>query len=204
MGSYVSGRKSNRPVAEDCLALDLAKLMRLGPIGEGVLARGEYVWSIEGVRIAAVQFRLDLRSSEAATLDLDFHGETRERGGQEISQTIFLCHTQPNFGGRRWWMRCPVTGERARVLYRVPSGIEFAGRSALNLGYRVERLGHFDRPFEKLFRLHRKFGALECLGSIPEKPKGMWKRTWARHIAQLEKHNLACAEQITDLIGPEK
>lgn len=203
MGSCLSGRKSDRPIAEDCFALDLAKLMRQGPIREGVLATGEYVWSIEGARIAAVRFRLDLRTPDAASLHLYSIGRPHDGRGERISQLISLCCTRPNFGGRRWWMCCPVSGNRARVLYLVPGKEKFIGRSALNLAYRSERISHFDRPFEKLFRLQRKLDSAQYLGSVPRRPKGMWRQTWAQHGAQLEALNLICAEQIADLIGME-
>lgn len=183
-------------LVEDCLALDLARLMRLGPICDGMAAHGEFLWSIDGAKIGAVRFRLDLRFPEAATLDLNFQVTPGNGGTRKISQRVFLCSTRPNFGGRRWWMRCPISGKRVRVLYLLPGEEKFAGRSALNLSYRIERVSQFDRPFEKMFRAQRKLGAPQCLGATIERPKGMWRRTFARRSAELDKLDLECAERI--------
>ena len=88
-----------------------------------------------------------------------------------------------------------------RVLYLAPGTEKFAGRMALGLAYRVERISRFDRPFEKLFRAQRRIGAAQCLGTIPARPKGMWRRTFARHSALLDKLDTACAEEVAELIG---
>lgn len=178
---------------EDCFALDLARLMRLGPIREGMAAHGELAWSLDGQRIGAIRFRIDLRATEAATLML-----LNQR--PEISQMIRLTHTRPNFGGLRWWMRCPVTQERVRILYLEPGGERFTGRNAVGLNYRVERLSRFDRPFERLFCVQRRLGNVQGLGRGLERPKGMWRRTFARHAEKFETLDLDCAGKIVAMI----
>jgi len=185
---------------EDCFALDLARLMRLGPIREGMAAHGELTWSRDGQRIGAIRFRLDLRDTESATLMFRYQLRATHQQRPEISQMIRLTHTRPNFGGLRWWMRCPVTGERVRVLYLEPGGERFASRNAIGLNYRVERIGRFDRPFEKLFRVQRRLGNVQGLGTGLERPKGMWRRTFARHAERFEALDLNCAKKIAALI----
>lgn len=200
MGSFNSGRRGDAPLVEHCRALDLARLMRLGPLRVGVVGDGEFAWSRDSQRIGAIQFRLDLRDAEAATLTLRYIVCPVDEKQREISQNIRLVHTRPNFGGLRWWMRCPVTGERVRVLYLPPGGEQFAGRNALGLCYRVERLGRFDRPFEKLFRAQRKLGGSQGLATELNRPKGMWHRTHARHFERLVELDLACAQEISAFV----
>ena len=60
-----------KPIVEDCLALDLAWLMRLGPVRDGQSGSGEVRWSIDGRSIGSALFRLDLRNAESARLILD-------------------------------------------------------------------------------------------------------------------------------------
>ncbi|MCL4671684.1 MAG: hypothetical protein KJZ64_01835 [Sphingomonadaceae bacterium] len=179
---------------EDCLSLDLAWLMRLGPIRDGQAGSGEINWSRDGDHVAAAHFRLDLRSTETARLMLKFHAV------RLVEQAITLTALPQHFGGRRWWMICPVTGERVRTLHLPLSGESFASRKAWGLAYRVERLGRFDRPFEKLFRAQRRLGGAQALGMAVQRPKGMWQRTFARHVAALEQRDLACVEQIATLV----
>jgi hypothetical protein len=200
MGSSLSGRRDGKPLVEDCLTIDLALLMRLGPIGEGQAGSGEFHWSIEGQPIGSIRFRLDFRDTNNAALILYFNVSQPDGEHNPKKQTIMLIATPQHFGGRRWWLRCPVTGERVRTLQLPPNGDHFASRDAWGLAYRVERLNRFDRPFEKMFRLQRKLGGLQGLAAGAERPKGMWGRTYAWHIARLERHDAACIEQIVALM----
>ena len=176
-------------------------LMRLGPIGEGQSGHGQLQWSIEGQSIGAIRFRLDLRDRENARLILYFYVNQPDDEPKPKKQTIMLTSTLQNFGGIRWWLRCDVTGERVRTLHLPPNGDRFASRRALGLAYRVERLSRFDQPFEKMFRVQRKLGAAQGLAADVKRPKGMWRRTFARHVVRLEQCDVACMEQIAALIG---
>jgi len=195
MGGINSGRTTDKLLAEDCLSLDLAKLMRSGRVTEGRAVSGKVSWPVNAAPITSVKFLLDLRS--VARLVLIFRLPLPDGNGQEISQTIALTSTAQNFGGRRWWMRCPVTGERARKLYLPIGGDRFASRKAWNLGYRVERLSHFDRPFEKLARAQRKLG---CPAMGLSRPKGMWRRTFTRRLENIAALGGECAQAIVSLM----
>jgi hypothetical protein len=195
MGRVHSGKRGGKPLVEDCFTLDLAWIMRLGPIGDGQAGSGEIKWRVDGVPSQSARFRLDLRELESARLTIC---------SEMISQVVTLTTVPQNFGGRRWWMRCPVTGERVRCLYLPPGGARFASREALGLSYRVERLTRFDRPFEKLFRVQRRLGEVQGLGAGLKRPKGMWKRTYARHASRLDALDVACEEKIVALIQAGK
>lgn len=185
-------------LVEDCLTLDLAWLMRLAPIRDGQAGNGEIKWSCDGEPAVSARFRLNLRDAENARLIV----HCRLAGvGWSTPQAISLTALPQHFGGHRWWLRCPMTGERARTLHLPPGGNRFASRKALGLSYRVERLNRFDRPFEKLFRAQRRLGNGQGLGIALERPKGMWQRTFARHEERFEALDLNCAEKIVALIG---
>lgn len=156
MGSILSGRRNGKPLVENCLTIDLARIMRLAPIGLGQSGHGELHWSIDGQQLGAIRFRLDLREIETARLILYFYAV--QPNGERVprKQTIALATTPQHLGGKRWWLRCPVTGKRVRTLHLPPERNRFASREAWGLAYRVERLDHFDRPFEKLFRVQRR------------------------------------------------
>lgn len=152
-------------LVEECLTLDLAQLMRLGPMRDGLAGKGFLEWRQDGEAIGSVRFRLDLRAAEAARLVLAYCVAV-DGGQRSVSQRIRLVFTVPRFGGRRWWMLCPVTGERVRCLHLLPGADRFTSRKAWGLSYRVERLGRSDRPFERLFRVQRKLAG-DLGGGLP-------------------------------------
>lgn len=180
---------------EDCLRLDLAQLMRLGPVRDGMAGDGWLEWRQDGQRLGWIRFRIDLRQPSEARLILEF------RAGQgetvRLRQSIRLAFTVPNYGGRRWWLICPYTGQRVRCLYLPPGGARFAGRKALGLAYQVERLGQFDRPFARLHRQRRKLAGEH----EPMRTKGMWQRSYEQRLAALVAADAACLSAISAKIG---
>lgn len=121
-----------------------------------------------------------------------FYSNTRHGKTQEVRQTVALTHTVPNFGGRRWWMRCPVNGSRVAKLYLPPGGDIFASRQAWRLGYQSQRNAPRDQPFERLFRLQEKLGCPRGWGNYPQRPKRMWRSTYERLMEHFEKLDLEC------------
>jgi hypothetical protein len=197
MGSALSGRRSGRPLVEDCLRLDIAQLMRLGPVRDGMVGQGWMEWREAGQLLWGVQIRVDLRDAGKACLLVAFRLAQGEGAGRVVAQRVRLAFTVPNYGGRRWWLICPETGQRVRCLYLPSGGARFASRQALGLAYRVERLGHFDRPFERLHRQRRKLGGER----EPMRPKGMWQRSFDTQLARLAALDAACLDAISMKIG---
>lgn len=200
MGSIQSVRSIGKQLVENCLKLDLAWLMRMAPIRDGCAASGELKWSLDGQPIASATFKLEFHGIENTHLFL-CHCQIGPDGRREkAKQIISLTPMTQHFGGWRWWMVCPVTGDRVRTLLLPIGGDRFACRKAWDLAYRVERLGRFDRPFERLFRAQRKLGNAQGLGMELRRPKGMWRRTYARHLEHFEALDIGCAERIGELI----
>ena len=185
---------------EDCLTLDLAWLMRLAPIREGEAGTGEIKWTVDGDLIGALRFQLDLRTIGTAGLILHYNLAATQSQRKPTRQVIKLTALAQYFGGHRWWMRCPMTGEKVRIVYLSPGADRFAGRKALGLAYRVERLNRFDRPFEKLFRAQQRLGNSQGLGTGLARPKGMWHRNFAVHAKRFEALDFNCAKTIFAMI----
>ena len=118
-----------------------------------------------------------------------------------MRQTVSLCHTQPNYGGKRWWMICPYRGNRVGKLYLPPGGDRFASRKAWRLAYQSQRDAHRDRPFERLFRLQKRLGCEQGWGNVIQRPKGMWHRTFERHWEEFLELDDLCAVQMMATIG---
>ncbi len=180
MGGYGSGRHASRPTADASLRIDLAWMIRTGRAVPGRLCIGTLSWTRGGECAGAIGYRSDMRDLEAARLELTYSRQ-RESGPETIRQSVILTHTRPNYGGRRWFMRCPFSGARVGKLYLPPGGDRFAGRAAWRLPYDSQRLSRADRPFGALFRLQRKLGSEPGWEAGICRPRGMWQRTFNRH-----------------------
>ncbi len=94
---------------------------------------------------------------------------------------ITLETTRPNYGGRRWWFRCPAPGWRAAKLHLPPGGQIFATRRAYGLAYRSQRERAYDRALTRTQDIRMKLGGSQSLAEpFPDTPRGMWWRTYWR------------------------
>jgi hypothetical protein len=180
MGGWGSGRKCGKPVKEDGLTIDLALMLRKGWMTVGRCSSGRLTWSSSSGWSATIGYSYDLTHPESASLTLDYRNK---RGGDDWTsrkQHVRLVYTVPPYGGRRWWMTCPVRGDRVGKLYLPSGGDIFAGRKAWRLAYRSQRLASRDRPFERLFAIQKRLGCPEGWEQPIWRPKGMWRRTYKR------------------------
>jgi hypothetical protein len=140
MGGWGSGRRGGKPVKEDGLTIDLTLMLRKGWMTEGRSSHGSLSWSDATGWSATIGYTYDLSNPETASLTLTYRNK---RGGDEWvsrQQHVRMVYTVPPYGGRRWWMLCPVRGDRVAKLYLPNSGDIFAGRKAWRLSYRSQRL----------------------------------------------------------------
>ena len=88
--------------------------------------------------------------------------------------------TRTNFGGHRQWVLCPSCDRRCAILYRKGDGPLWGCRVCMAGRYRSEHLSQKDRRLEKAFKIRRRLGQSEnnILKPFPEKPQGMWWRTY--------------------------
>lgn len=179
MGGFGSGRQYGRPIAEEALRIDLAWMLRRGLARPGHSITGKLSWTCRGQPSGNINYTCDMRDPECGLLELRFTHTSRRTGqAKDHVQRVTLRYTQPHFGGQRWWMHCPVTGERVGKLYVPAGGDIFASRKAWRIGYRSQRVSARDKPFETLNRLQRRLGVEEGWGGYPLRPKGMHRRTY--------------------------
>jgi hypothetical protein len=94
------------------------------------------------------------------------------------------------------WARCGIVGERVRIecplcarrvcaLYFLDGRI--ACRHCNGLWYGAQRTSAKGRKFRAMKNVRRKLGDYGQLwaAKVPPKPRGMWRRTYARHCAAL-------------------
>lgn len=163
---------------------------------------GSLRWTCRGEPTGNVSYTCNMRDPEDSYLELRFT-VTRHSTGEkkDYVQRIHLSSTRPYFGGRRWWMHCPVNGSRVGKLYVPSGGDTFASRKAWAIGYRSQRLAERDKPFEALFRLQRRLGCPEGWEQPIRRPKGMWRRTYERLEEEYWELDAQCAVTMMGVIG---
>jgi len=185
MGGYGSGRSGGRPTADASLRIDIAWMLRTGHAKDGCRYAGGLNWTCRGRPSGSISYSAIMDEPGAERLELSY---TREVGGERehVRQTVRLCYTTPKFGGKRWWMVCPYRGIRVGKLYKPNGGDRFASRKAWRLGYHSQRIAAHDRPSEAMFRLQAKLGCPQGVDNWPTRPKGMWQRTFDRHMERFD------------------
>ncbi len=202
MGGYGSGRQQGRPLANEALIIDIGWMVKTGRVIPGGLVRGKVSWTCWGEPSGEIGYICDICDPEKALLMLRFE-TIRHSTGEKRShvQKVSLTYTSPNFGGRRWWMLCPFTGERVTKLY-CPAGEEkFASRKTHGIGYYSQRIGEHDRPFEALFALQKRLGCEEGWEKPIRRPKGMWKKNFAEYERRYWELDAQCGAAMMDKIA---
>lgn len=199
MGGYGSGRQYGRPTADASLRIDLAWMMRKGLIREAVDLAGTLHWSRGTSKAGSISYSSFMSQPDSERLVLSFtrarHGE-----GKDECQTVYLTHTVPNYGGKRWWMLCPISGRRVAKLYLPASGDVFASRQAWRLGYQSQRDAPHDRSFERLFRLQKRLGCEQGWEAGILRPKGMWHKTFERHWKKYWELDAQCSAEMAAMV----
>jgi hypothetical protein len=105
-------------------------------------------------------------------------------------QSFSLVFSERHFGGGQWYMICPRTGRRVRVLFRPPGARSFASRHAW--GRQVAYASQFMTPTDRAWRTKAKIKARLLRDAdpdewdLPPKPKRMRYRTYERWAAKYE------------------
>lgn len=160
MGGHGSGRYCSmdpRPLVEDCLILDVNKLIRDKMIQSHGTTKGILIWNQApfGDVVASAEYNCAVIGGRSVFTLLYATEAIHEV--IDILLPITLDTTpQPN-GGVRWWLTCPVetNGHKCRrrvgKLYLPPGELRFGCRACHGLTYVSCRESHrYDRLLEQL------------------------------------------------------
>ena len=201
MGGWNSGRSGGRPVKEDGLTIDLALILRERWMHDECKGWGHRLtWNWGRDSSSSISYDYDLTDPNNASMTLSYRQSRSGGEWEDRKQHIRLVYTVPPFGGRRWWLICPVKGHRVGKLYLPDGGDIFAGRKAWQIGYRSQRVASRDQPFERLFRLQRKLGSITGWEAGLMRPKGMWRKTFERHFERYWELEAECDQVMTGLM----
>lgn len=176
MGGLGSGRNAGfgAPTCEAFPSIDILQYARKGVLTQG--CRTEVNWTYQGKEIGWGTVEADVTS---ITLVWRFDGVDDNKQHRE---EIGLSFTQPPLGGQRPWFVCPVCGCRRLKLY---CGEAFLCRACLGLQYQSTRDSRPLRLVRRLNRLRGQLGGVVVAGELlPERPKGMHRRTYNRLVEQ--------------------
>jgi hypothetical protein len=120
-------RNRQRLTLESGPVLDLVKIIPKGARKPGTHIRS--VWTYRSGEVITIEIELDHYGGE---LSLSFSGR---------QQSFRLTARERHFGGRQWYVICPRTWKRVRVLYRPGGASWFASRHAWLVEHRVGAKG---------------------------------------------------------------
>lgn len=200
MGGYGSGQRYGRPTADESRRIDIAWMIRKGLALPGAIRGGTLSWSRGDQPAGRISYTADMFDPDQARLVLQYT-ITESSETRDYTQRICLSYTRPHYGGRRWWMHCPVNGRRVGKLYMPPGAESFASRTAWRLGYRSQRMTSRDAVFERLYRVQRKLRCPEGWEQWIRRPKGMHRRTYKRLAGEYWHLDALCGAEMMHVIG---
>lgn len=183
-------RYGTKSAVEDYRALDVRSLARGGALQAGRACN--WAWWRDGDMVARIGIR-----AEECSIRL-----TYKANGEPQDYCVQLDWAACHYGGRRAWFICPAVGcaRRAAKLY---GGKIFACRHCHRLNYASQQWSRKDRANNSSWRLRRKmgcdFGWLDGRAECVPRPKGQHQKTYARHIARLQRYE-ARAEASLDVM----
>jgi hypothetical protein len=173
-----------RTVCEACRSIDVRQWNQQGRLRAG--ACFSWSWTADGEPFGHINVRVE---QDAVVLIYRVCSMLATEW-KPIEQRVPITWTDCHFGGRRPWFVCSVRasnrhcGRRVAVLYG--DGELFACRNCYQLAYESQQEGPFLRSIRRSQKIRMRLGSSpDPFGPIPEKPRGMWRRTFERHCAAL-------------------
>ena len=149
-------RKPRKRTVEESFVLPMRPFTKR----RGVDGRTVISWVRDGRTLGSVG--VILRWDETPRLTLMYH-----QRDETIRIDVALISTPTQFGGCRWWFRCPLMRDgvpcrrRTGKLYLPPNARYFGCRQCYNLTYRSSQEAHyFERMMEATPKLQARFARL--------------------------------------------
>ena len=129
---------------EECLAVRLPDLRRLGLLQTGHLRSGHLEVINEDGTVTRIWVRVDADLDRQAWLTIRL-----QHRGQPLEHQIMLDPRPQPLGGYRWCALCPITGRRCKTLVLPPNGSHFASAEGLGLTYAVQSMDAYGRAHRR-------------------------------------------------------
>lgn len=163
-----AGRPAYRAAESSCHSLDIRKMVRTGCIKPG--KQFAWAWWSDGEKVASVSCKVN---EQADGLIIDYSWKNSyDTKWQLVEKYIWLTSTPCNYGGVRWWFRCPCCQKRAAVPFIMSRELRCAICGCVS--YASQRGDAMDRAWIKQRKLEAK------LIDGRQKPKRMRQKTYER------------------------
>jgi hypothetical protein len=122
-------------------------------------------------------------------------------------QQIALVSRPRHFGGRQWFLVCPVTGGFATVLWKPPGAARFCSRQAWGrrVAYASQFLDRDSRAHHGQSKINSRLCSIGRFApedwNFPPKPKGMRWKTYNRLEQKFERYEDILDSGIESLIS---
>ena len=178
MGGFGSGRTGGRTKAEECRVLDVNRMHREGCLRDGW--RGQWEWKRDGERVACISMR-----SEGHRIVLSYSVRCYGGESEKIEEAVNLLRVICRFGGERPYFVCPGIRNgvacRRRVAKLYGAGRYFLCRHCYRITHASQSEGPWDRSLRRANKIKQRLGGDPGMAApFPQKPKGMWRRTYER------------------------
>ena len=177
MGGLGSGRRKDRArkTLESCRVLDLNRLSKKGCLRPGCFSVCR--WAV-GDEVVSVNLR-----AEADRVHLYYILQVGDGGVEDVTETIPVIYLRCRFGGSRAYFICPGarhgTNCKRRVAKLYLSRRYFLCRHCSQLPYASQYEQPWQRGLRRANKLKQRLGiGVGIAEPFPEKPKGMWVRTY--------------------------
>lgn len=192
MGASGSGTRSHSKLTvEQTRRLDIRYLNRAGLLHSG---RIHYItWVAYASCSDSVFFRIHDQHLSYCFVTVQ-NGQPTSSSRNELK----LLYTPCNYGGYRYWFKCPKCDRRVAVLHA--QGDCFYCRKCLNLAYQSQRSSYRDRCLTRRHKIGQKIFARYANGEGFGKRKGMHWKTFMENLEEYHRLDQEWMREIVDFI----
>lgn len=191
MGGYNSGRRAvKKSKLDDCLQLDINRLIKMSGVKQGGAYSGHVYWRSERAgTLASIAYDINIRNADDAHMRLSYKTTDKENGIEKAHDyKIALSVTRPHYGGQRYWFLCETTGKRVSVLY-LHEG-KFISRHACGFSYATQSMNAFDRACERKWKVGNKI--CDPVTKQPSRPRHMHYKTYFKMLDEFNQRHIEC------------
>ena len=183
---------SRKTRVDEARSIDALDLQRSGLFGEGGIGIWMTKWSRDEEIVASISYRLE--SGDECPIGVRFMYTIGSRNSEEkrdYNYVIPVVSTPCNFGGKRWWFRCPLVinnqfcQRRCRIVYMPPGAEYFGCRECYELSYE-SRQRHRERFYEGVEKPYMVVEAAQqklAKTRSLEKKERLWRKLAHAHRA---------------------
>ena len=199
MGGVLSGRQKDRArkTVECCCMLDVNQLSEKGCLRPGCSSVCRW---IVGNEIASINLR-----AEAGRLHLSYAVRGGDGEWEDMDETISIVYLRCRFGGSRAYFMCPGPGVGTYCGRRITklhlSRRYFLCRHCNQLAYASQYEEPMQRALRRASKLRQRLGIdVGIAQRFPDKPKGMWARTYGRLLDEILQAEIRVSEAESNMI----